>query len=475
MNDHDRRRLADLERRAEHDRTRSWPRHAAIDVRTYGAVGDGITNDTAAIQAAIQAAGLGLVGGFVLFPAGVYRLTGTLVIDTEGVWLIGDGLVTVRLTMDAAAGVDAVQFTGVVGPPSGIRHIEINRGIGGTAVGAAVRITNSNAVYLEHVWVNGFQDGILWSGCGDCFAEHTYVELCSRFGYHMTDSAPMHLIDCRTYQNLWGFYITGRRTVTGTSHHYVTSLIGCAAVEDVNGGFYVNDYLDVELIAPSVSSRDAQAPIQGITVSASERIVIDAPKVAHAKQFGIWITGASKYVDISNMQVDAVGHFSPVPAVTMWGVLVEATAQYINIIGGSISNCYGGGLYMAATGQVVGVNIIDTGLNNNVIQGIDALVCATINADTLGTLQVIGCTLRNTGPRGVGLSVPTGGYVRLIANRVSGFITNYSNLATGNVKTVANSFSAGPNVGAAATDLATVIALANNLRTVLIEQSMAQT
>ncbi|NEU27016.1 hypothetical protein G3M74_13015 [Paenibacillus polymyxa] len=42
----------------------------SLNVKDYGAVGDGVTNDTAAIQAAIDA--LKLVGGYVFFPAGRY-------------------------------------------------------------------------------------------------------------------------------------------------------------------------------------------------------------------------------------------------------------------------------------------------------------------------------------------------------------------------------------------------------------------
>lgn len=45
----------------------------AVNVKTYGAVGDDATNDTAAIQAAIDAAG---AGGTLIFPEGIYRCVG---------------------------------------------------------------------------------------------------------------------------------------------------------------------------------------------------------------------------------------------------------------------------------------------------------------------------------------------------------------------------------------------------------------
>lgn len=61
---------------------------AVFNVLDYGAVGDGTTNSTTAIQAAITAAAVG--GGAVYLPAGDYKLTATLQIP-YGVSIFGDG------------------------------------------------------------------------------------------------------------------------------------------------------------------------------------------------------------------------------------------------------------------------------------------------------------------------------------------------------------------------------------------------
>ena len=64
-----------------------------VSVKDFGAVGDGVTDDTAAIQAAINAA----VGKPIFVPAGTYKITTTLIYNTsgmglvEGLKLIGEG------------------------------------------------------------------------------------------------------------------------------------------------------------------------------------------------------------------------------------------------------------------------------------------------------------------------------------------------------------------------------------------------
>ena len=91
----------------------------SVSVKDFGAVGDGITDDTAAIQAAVTAASIANARGTVLFPAGTYKVK-TTAVDVgainilSGLTLIGYGA---TIVVDATSGLKTrtidVQASGV--------------------------------------------------------------------------------------------------------------------------------------------------------------------------------------------------------------------------------------------------------------------------------------------------------------------------------------------------------------------------
>jgi hypothetical protein len=62
----------------------------SFNVKDFGAIGNGIADDTIAIKAAVAAASV--AGGVVYAPAGKYRLSETVVINAPGVYIKGDGM-----------------------------------------------------------------------------------------------------------------------------------------------------------------------------------------------------------------------------------------------------------------------------------------------------------------------------------------------------------------------------------------------
>lgn len=80
-------------------------------VKDFGAVGDGVTDDTVAINLAIAAINASQIRG-LFFPAGTYLISSALDAFTASAWAVyGSGIETTRLLMSASAGTNGTFFT----------------------------------------------------------------------------------------------------------------------------------------------------------------------------------------------------------------------------------------------------------------------------------------------------------------------------------------------------------------------------
>ena len=103
-----------------------------LNVKWFGAKGDGITDDRAAIQAAIDANTSYLKVGF---PEGTYLLNGSIIIDRQNLYLQGKGRST---TIYPTAGIIAFR----VAESNGVSHLDIRdmRFYGGTNAAGAISL-----------------------------------------------------------------------------------------------------------------------------------------------------------------------------------------------------------------------------------------------------------------------------------------------------------------------------------------------
>lgn len=163
-----------------------------VSVKNFGALGDGVTDDTVAIQAAIDSvagsSGTGGddqqgVGGVVFFPPGKYRITSLNLNNTDrnqNIELRGSGPLATSLQWIGASG-DIITVTGTTGDSI---HGFTMRDIGiqaNSASGVALKLTKTiRQVLLERV----------------------YIRNPGSHGIHITDVSNMVTIkDCRIHRD----------------------------------------------------------------------------------------------------------------------------------------------------------------------------------------------------------------------------------------------------------------------------------
>lgn len=125
---------------------------AFINVKTYGATGDGTTDDTAAIQAAINA--VPSTGGTVLLPAGTYRVTSMLTIDTDNTVLSGVGAASVLQAPNTALGINIIQIGNgsTTRAQCGVRDLRITATAQKTG-GVGIHLTKCFKIRLQNLHI----------------------------------------------------------------------------------------------------------------------------------------------------------------------------------------------------------------------------------------------------------------------------------------------------------------------------------
>lgn len=141
-----------------------------VNVREYGARGDGLTDDVAAIQAAFDVAATAAIGGTVVFPQGNYRINSTLTVTRNGLRIIGastfqDGSVTGARLLSGTSGMTMIQ-AGSIASATFVNQVEIDSlvidgGSGGTQAAIGLLLQNTHYSRFNMVKVRNFTgDGI---------------------------------------------------------------------------------------------------------------------------------------------------------------------------------------------------------------------------------------------------------------------------------------------------------------------------
>lgn len=142
-----------------------WPWDAQ---RLFGAYGDGVHDDTVAIQAAHDA--LPASGGSVFVPPGTYKIAGNLAFS-KPIRFEGAGLESTIFSKASAVG-DLFTMTGTYQTLAGFRVVA---GVAQTA-GSYVNYGAAAARQaVRNFYFDGWFQGILWGGAASLDASHGYI------------------------------------------------------------------------------------------------------------------------------------------------------------------------------------------------------------------------------------------------------------------------------------------------------------
>ncbi len=210
-----------------------------LNVKDYGAVGDGTADDTAAIQAALDAVPTG--GRAVYIPAGRYRITSTLLIKIDGTTLYGDGAANRFGATQTSIGTRIEASTGVTGsmilvqrvandrPVQGVslRDFTLEGMLIGTGVAGITFRVNQGHIDRVHVW-RCTGDGIKYMGYAspawdtyDTITTSTLVGYCLGTGAKLDiDSADTHFTNCVFLSNQDNFSSSGGASTQVTACHF---------------------------------------------------------------------------------------------------------------------------------------------------------------------------------------------------------------------------------------------------------------
>tara|TARA_Y100000114_G_scaffold107004_1_gene100320 strand:+ start:324 stop:2102 length:1779 start_codon:yes stop_codon:yes gene_type:complete len=325
-----------------------------VSVKDFGAVGDGTTDDTAAIQAAIN------VQKSVYFPSGTYlcgqitfpQQTGGQSYSTDDAPVIcgaGRNRSIIKSTITSGylwqtfgfGGVPNTQYLGII-----IEDIGFNgQGNGGTALG----IANTRMAQVRNCWFYGFPQGSgieLYSyqkgGMFGALIDHNYFGH-SQWQLNGADKYIDISTDLLPYALLYGIKLNGPTNSTGKVNDGVIqnnlfyNCIGSATYQTGHGSSFTSGGSgNWRMIGNTIYSEQSRKVDEGTVVSAtSTTVVIPEPPITGLNNSNddyngciiriITGTGNGQFREITD---DVVTGTNRTLTVAAWSVAPDATSTY---------------------------------------------------------------------------------------------------------------------------------------------------
>ena len=201
-----------------------------VSVKDFGAVGDGVADDTAAIQAALNSAtGKGLT---IYVPQGTYKITTSLTWPQSWpVRLIGDGVEATIINYTGASSAINMFSSGAstVFVKSSIENLRLD-GNGTTSVNG-VNIRQAYSIALRNVRIRNFGVGVRIEQSWSILLDFVHFDANSQVGLELHNEANNITCNCCEFLlNARGIYTAGARSVLFS---------GCTLEENTQYGAYI--------------------------------------------------------------------------------------------------------------------------------------------------------------------------------------------------------------------------------------------
>ena len=339
-----------------------------IDVRDFGAMGNGVTDDTAEIQAALSSA---IDGDIVFFPGGVYIISSVFAAITENINISGTGA-----TLDASARLtdNVFTFNSVTDcTVSGLTYAgeETLAAFSGAVeadVFGFIRLTSCTNVRVENIKVSKCGSGIMLNSCTDCIVDDvsfTGIFTTEKAGDNFASAVRIYSGTGNKVTNVYA--VNSGSCVTGVQTINDTIISHCSGTGFRDNAIYISSGLNCQVIGCNFWGLDSECD-SGVKARGSRHIVSNNYIVGSDN--GITITGMGDTPDAYG----ANGHGTVcqgnvISACTRNGVRVYSVdglfCRDVSIIGNTFNDMVNPGGYASVLAYVERGLII----HSNIING----------------------------------------------------------------------------------------------------------
>lgn len=168
------------------DYARQLKNVSPLDVRTFGAIGDGAHDDSAAIQAAINA--VGISSGGIYLPPGNYKSQGLIIPDNYTNFSIRGAGSFQSTLINPSTIADVITWNNPVGYPIGLYDFGVEGQTAATA-GWGIKLGNSIFGSIDNLHVRNIYNGVYLKNCNSLLVSNVIGYDIQKIGLHIDGNA----------------------------------------------------------------------------------------------------------------------------------------------------------------------------------------------------------------------------------------------------------------------------------------------